>query len=200
MEDIPEWLNGLSDEELKNSKTLHKFPDVERLAKSYVEAEKRISNSIPLPKDENDEETLDKILTRLGKPASVDEYENPDGMDEETKHLLTEIAHKSKLTKKQYNAFAKMLLEKQKAVVEQGLNKTRQELGESFTKVESLLDKISPEIKSSLYKSGLVADPAFMKSFSKMVMQFDEDKPVDGSLKPKQSSGPYEWMNDYFRR
>lgn len=198
--DIPEWIESLADEELKNSKTLYKFPDIERLAKSYVEAEKRISNSIPLPKDENDEETYDRILTRLGKPASVDEYDKLDGIDDETRKMLAEAAHEGKLTKRQYNAFVKRLLDKQKSVVEQGLTKTKEVLGESYEKVNNLLDKIAPDIKEALHKSGLVANPAFMKSLANIVMQFDEDKPVDKTAKPEQKARPYEWMNEYFRR
>lgn len=198
--DTPEWLNTLTDEELKSSKTLQKFPDVDRLAKSYIEAEKRISNSVSLPKDDSDEEAYERVLAKLGKPVSADEYDNPPDMDEYNKKLLTEVAHKSGLTKRQYSAFAKMLLDKQKSVVEQGINKTKAELGEEFDRVNSLLDKVAPDIKSALYQSGLVANSAFMKSFTNIIKQFDEDKLIDGQTHPKQNSEPYSWMKDYFRR
>lgn len=195
--DIPEWLNDLPDD-LKNDKSLHKFPDKEKLAKSYIELEKKIGGMVSLPRDETDEEGYNKILARLGRPDDVKGYEHPEGLDEDTKTLLSDIALKSGLTKRQYQSFAKMLMDRQRAVVQEGLEKTKQELGEEFSKVDEALEKMSPKIKQALYKSGLVADTAFMKEFTTIVNQFREDKPVDSAPKPKQKDHPYAWMYERF--
>lgn len=67
----PEWLGNMPDD-LKESKTLGKFKDVENLARSYVNAERLIGqDKIPMPK--TDEDFL-AAMRKLGAPEKADDY------------------------------------------------------------------------------------------------------------------------------
>jgi len=198
--DIPQWVQDLPDY-LKNEKTLYKFPDdswKEKLAKSYIEAEKKIGGSISLPKDD-DEESWNRVFERLGKPKDASEYEAPEGVDEDTRKLFSELAYNSGLTKKQYKRLLSGLAERQRKVVEQGLAETKKELGDNLQKVDTILEKVSPELKQQLYQSNLVSNAAFMKEFAKIITSFDEDKPPASTVQSKPSvTSRYDWMKEYF--
>jgi len=195
---MSEWYEELPDE-LKNDKSIQKFPSVDKLAKSYVELERLLGKAMFLPEEDKPEE-WEKVYNRLGKPKDIQEYEEPSdvSLDDSMRTLFREVAHKSNLTKSQYKAFVKMLTEKQRSAVSEGLNKTKAELGQDFDVVEKTLDKIAPEVKSALYSSGLVANQAFMKRFAEMVKQFHEDEPVESPTKPQRNEHPYAWMEKYF--
>ncbi len=68
----PEWLANLP-EDLKSTKSLHKFKDVEGVARGYANAESLIGrDKIPMPK--TDEEWAN-TYSRLGRPETADAYE-----------------------------------------------------------------------------------------------------------------------------
>ena len=70
----PEWMSGLPDD-LRESKSLSKFKDVENLARGYVNAQKLIGREqIHMPK--TDEEFMD-VYARLGCPSDVSGYNIP---------------------------------------------------------------------------------------------------------------------------
>ena len=65
------WFDQLS-EELKGSKSLAKFKDVNNLAQAYVHAESLIGrDKIPVPKTDED---WQDVYNRLGRPATPDDY------------------------------------------------------------------------------------------------------------------------------
>ena len=65
------WFDQLP-EELKGSKSLAKFKDVNNLAQAYVHAESLIGrDKIPVPKTDED---WQDVYNRLGRPATPDDY------------------------------------------------------------------------------------------------------------------------------
>lgn len=79
------WLDTLP-EELKGDATLQRFKDVPSLAKSYVEARKKIGEQgLKLPGDDASLQEIREKMTALGCPESVEKYDlgdfaPPEGM------------------------------------------------------------------------------------------------------------------------
>ena len=68
--DNQDWKSTLP-EELKNDATLKNFNNVEDLAKTVVHQQKRLGNTISIPK--TDEEYND-VYTKLGRPEDASKY------------------------------------------------------------------------------------------------------------------------------
>lgn len=111
-------------EELRSNPALKDFKSVDDLAKSYVHANSMIGSSIRIPSQEAsaeakaefykkltsvpgvmqfDEENLDPVYNRLGRPESPDKYalQVPEGVDPNMYSSIKEVAHKAGLTNKQ---------------------------------------------------------------------------------------------------
>ena len=73
---LPEWLTGIEDEELKGSKYLQNFKDVRDLAKSALEGKRTLSKKLlNLPGADASDEEWNQVLTQLGRPESPDQYD-----------------------------------------------------------------------------------------------------------------------------
>lgn len=125
-------------EDLKNQSNLKDFSNPDDLAKSYLELQKMVGNSVRIPSEDASEEAkqafLDKIkgvdgvlykndpdfYSRLGKPESPDQYrftekldadliETVPGITDELGHFQ-EIAHKLNLTTEQAQGLVDMRL------------------------------------------------------------------------------------------
>ena len=118
----PEWVNSLP-EGLRDGPFINNTPDLDQYVTQIKNAAQHIGNSIRIPGpdagaedwskfeqrlqekvpnliryDANAENGIDTVLERLGKPKEVTEY-----TQEESVKWLADIAHKSKLTKSQFN-------------------------------------------------------------------------------------------------
>lgn len=69
-----DWRSRLPDE-LKAEKSLEDFKDVGGLAKSYVEAQKMIGNSVRIPKEDASDEDWEAFHMKLGRPETVEGYD-----------------------------------------------------------------------------------------------------------------------------
>jgi len=75
MDSIPEWLSEMP-EALQGATELKTVPDIETLAKTYIEQDKAIHGSIRLPKD--DDESKTKFAARLDDLGYAPKDEPPD--------------------------------------------------------------------------------------------------------------------------
>lgn len=112
-------------EDLRNDPSLKDIKDAESLAKSYVNAQKMIGDSIRIPSDEAGEDQWkkfyeklekvpnvariddqDQVLKKLGKPDDPDNYQIKDDLEIQDSDQLKEFkqyAHEAGLTNEQIN-------------------------------------------------------------------------------------------------
>ncbi len=124
----PEWL-GKSSDEFKD-KNMGRFKEPVDLAKSYVELETRLGNSIQIPGTGASQEEKDKFFKRVGRPDSSDGYELskvklPEGQnrDEAAEKAFAEEIFKQGYSKKQAKDTWKYLL----GMAVDGMNKLKKE-------------------------------------------------------------------------
>lgn len=78
---------------------------VSQLAQSYMEMEKRAGRSVSIP-ESADDEAWDRLMARLGTPATPNEYLYPEGVDADSYPDLTGLAGAASMTQRQFKAFA----------------------------------------------------------------------------------------------
>lgn len=134
-------------EDLRSDTSLKDIKDVGALAKSYVNAQRMIGNSVRIPSadapkeqieafykqvtnvpgimvapDETNEQSMDEFYNRMGRPASSNEYKInlPEGVEINNEILaeFTGLAHKLGLNNKQVEAIAHFELQKEQAMHE----------------------------------------------------------------------------------
>lgn len=109
------WLNGASTEEIAFAQSKGWGNEVnaptDQIFRSYHNLQKlfgadKAGNTIMVPGETADEETWNKVYSRLGRPEKADGYTAKPfaGMDEEQFNKLREVAHKHGLSEKQFNA------------------------------------------------------------------------------------------------
>jgi hypothetical protein len=103
---LPEWVSKLEgfDEQAKSK--LSRYKTVNDIAKSALEFDKRISQSVVIPGKDATKETWDAYYKRLGRPESKDGYELdeiflPDGVTKDSDEGFKEIAYELGLNKEQ---------------------------------------------------------------------------------------------------
>lgn len=115
--EFPEWVP--EDLRLPENKSLAKFKDPIDVAKSYLHAERRLGNSVQLPKEDAADDEVTKFWQKLGTPEKEDGYQID--LPEEQKAMFTEealadvrsAAFKAKIPGKQLNAVLRALAQKQ---------------------------------------------------------------------------------------
>ncbi len=108
-----DWKAGLS-EELQRDPSIAHIPDVETMAKSYVNAQRMVgADKIAIPGNHGTDEEWDQVYTKLGRPDAPEGYELemnnvPDGMDANPELVgwFQNTAHKVGLTPKQAQTLA----------------------------------------------------------------------------------------------
>lgn len=108
-----DWKAGLS-EELQRDPSIAHIPDVETMAKSYVNAQRMVgADKIAIPGNHGTDEEWDQVYTKLGRPDAPEGYELemnnvPDGMDANPELVgwFQQTAHKVGLTPKQAQTLA----------------------------------------------------------------------------------------------
>lgn len=139
---MPDWKDALP-EEHRGAAALKDIKDLGALAKSYLEAQSMLGNSVRLPSKEAGEEGRKAFRLRvleagkdhgitalpgegeddapffkvLGTPDKPEEYPLPDGVKAENEvATLLKLAHGAKLTKKQFSALYKGLDDQKKSL------------------------------------------------------------------------------------
>ena len=108
-----EWVKPLS-EPLQKHPTLRKFTDenpIEQVARAYVELEGKLGKSVSIPEANASAEEWGKFFSRIGRPATADEYDVPaDKLDKEFAVKLRDTAFKTGATKRQAKDFADLIV------------------------------------------------------------------------------------------
>lgn len=188
------WRDNLP-EELRDVPSLQKFKDLSGLAKSYVEAEKKIGQpQLPKPDENWTEQQWSEVYKALGRPDTPDAYEinPPEGIefDENLVRGARETFHKAGLTPKQVQEvmgyYTQTLARDQEARQQQIEELKTQsqaslelEWGESFASNIAVANQVlkrfgSPEIVSLLSTTGLANHADVVKLFYKIGQQFME--------------------------
>jgi len=194
---VQDWRETLP-AELKSEKSLERFKDVSEVAKSWIEAQKVISQKgVIVPTEKSSPGEWNNYYKSLGRPDTPDGYglqkpELPEGMiyDENRTKSFAEIAHKEGLTSKQlatlhtaWNDMAKSDYENSLKSVNEMREKTTVELkkewGSEFesnlAQADSAIDKVfGAEFKQMLVETGLNQHPAVIKGMFKASQTISE--------------------------
>lgn len=201
---VASWQDGLP-EDIKSSKSLSKFKDVENLARGYINAEQLLGrDKIPMPKTDSE---FAELYTKLGCPTDVKEYSvsyddstfsdsHKAVMAEDLKAFLP-MAKKAGLNNKQattiFGTYSKLVSAKlsehaaavsaEKEAAEKAL---RKEFGETYDAKITLANRAmtafaDKELQTAIISSGLGRNPAFIKMMVKLGEGNAEEVGIDKS-------------------
>lgn len=204
------WKNHLRTD-LRDSPLSQKFPDtadgLNGIVESYANLEKLLGHEkVPIPKGPDDKEGWSRFSKALGIPDRPDGYRIPDlNLPEPLKGKLmskadfSQIAAQQRLTPTQAEGLWKVyheanvkayngMVEKQKQLVADNINKLRQDWGDAYdTNVElgqMVINKFSDDQEMNDYiTAALSQDPRGIKFLAKIGDQFAENKMGDFQLK-----------------
>jgi len=201
---IPEEYKGRAEFERVSS-----LPDV---FKNYIHSQQTVSKSVRLPDATSTPEEVAEFYTKLGKPASMDEYEfeyTPEKEDYVFKKdsfdfsVFKEIADKANLTKTQYETLAKTYIDinnenyvnyqKELTVsadqeLKQAEATLRDKWGEKYAEninsISAKVAKLYPaETVERMSQSGLFRDVNFLESHLKLTKMMTGDTLfIDGAV------------------
>lgn len=203
----PEWLAGMPDD-LKTSKSLGKFKDVENLARGYVNAEQLLGrDKIPMPKTDAE---FAEVYAKLGCPADVKEYKiqigetlpNLDATIKEDLQAFLPMAKELGLNNRQantlFNKYIGQLSDRYKELDRQRVTEytraeqeLRTEYGETYDTKLTLVNRMlttlgGEEVVNAIAESGLGRNPAFIRMMVKLgeanAEQLGIDKTGNSSL------------------
>ena len=179
----PAWMEQIGDitKDAAAAEKLKKFGKVGDLAKSYLELEGKLGNSIVKPGENASAEEIENFYRGLGKPESADKY----SIEGDDAKIFREMAFKNNLTDAQAKAFYQSLqevgtsalknaAEQQKAAFEAQAHETqaalKKEYGNDYpVKIEMLKRGVAtyggPKMAAKLQASGLLADYEIVKMF-----------------------------------
>lgn len=193
------WLDSV-DESIREAISAKNFKTPGDLAKSYVELEKGFSSRVPLPKDENDTETANKLYSKLGRPDSAGGYQL--SFDSEKVQALgvdvdgfRETAFGSNMTQKQaqaalskYIADADKVAEKAKGSIqkpEYTEDKFKEEMrgkwGDKFDEKYAAFLRATAEFSGDAFLNENKFNPAIADSMVKIGSSMKEDSGRTGA-------------------
>lgn len=174
-----EWASTLEDT-LKNEPSLHKFKDVNSLAKSYMELEKSRGKS-PFPGPKSTEEERIAFYRKAGVPDPK-EYSldhKTFGLDDKVAEELKDLASKNGIAPHALAETLKFIQGKHSKTMEDGqaqlkaqwndqVAAIKTEYGTAFDKYKNLAKEVakevySPEQLKHIQESGLAKEPMFVK-------------------------------------
>lgn len=199
----PEWLSGMPDD-LRNAKSLHKFKDIENVARGYVNAESMLGrDKIPMPK--TDEEFAD-AYAKLGCPADANDYqyslddvpnEHLKGAFEADLKGFRDVAKNMGLNQKQmaglFDYYKGNVMEahrQQSAQVEYEVAdaeaKLKSEFGQAYNAKIAIADRAlsyygSEGLIDTIKASGLGRNPDFIKFMAQIGAEHAEEIGIDKS-------------------
>jgi hypothetical protein len=198
---------------LKKSKSLSKFADKASLAKSYVELERTLGNSVRIPDEKAGKDEWGKFFQRIGRPETPDEYDITKGsLDDAALKALKDKAFARGLTKKQAKEFIedeialreetdKKRREAYTSDLVEAEKKLRAELGASFdTKMkgaQTAFERLftDADLRTRFKESGIVNDPRFIRALIDFSKELREDSAVRGHLNsPVGKPDSYDYM------
>ena len=175
----PAWMEQIGDitKDAAAAEKLKKFGKVGDLAKSYLELEGKLGNSITKPGENASAEEIENFYRGLGKPESADKY----SIEGDDAKMFREMAFKNNLTDEQAKAFYKSLQEvgnnalaQQKAAFDAQVRDTQaalqKEYGKDYqTKIEMLKRGVATyggeKMGAKLQQAGLLGDYDVVKMF-----------------------------------
>lgn len=179
----PAWMEQIGDitKDAAAAEKLKKFGKVGDLAKTYLELEGKLGNSITKPGENASAEEIENFYRELGKPESADKY----SIEGDDAKMFRELAFKNNLTDAQAKAFYQSLqevgtsvmknaAEQQKAAFEAQAHETqtalKKEYGNDYpVKIEMLKRGIAAyggkSLGTKLDKAGLLGDYEVVKMF-----------------------------------
>lgn len=172
------WRESLSDD-LKGNESLSTFEDVNALATSFIETKALVGSGLRFPSEDSSDDDrkafIDKVMEKaptlmlkpdfdneeqsteffrtLGLPNDSAGYETPKfeelAFDEKREGFLRELAHKTNLTKSQFNALTAGMLEFDHGILSAGESQTseamaalKQEWGMTWKERRGLANKV----------------------------------------------------------
>lgn len=191
-------------EELKDRAEWNNIKDVSDLYKNYINAQQMISKSVRIPDANSSLEDIAAFYTKLGKPASKDDYDfeykpakegyvyNKDSFDFS---VFKDIADKANLTADQYQALAsayidinneqyanynQKLQEDAAAELKSAENKLKMQWGAQYNQnINAITEKVKilyPEATlKRMQAAGLFRDPDFLESHLKLTKMMTGD-------------------------
>ncbi len=179
----PAWMEQIGDitKDAGAAEKLKKFGKVGDLAKSYLELEGKLGNSIVKPGENASAEEIETFYKNLGKPESADKY----SIEGDDAKLFREMAFKNNLTDAQAKALYQSLkevgtsamknaAEQQKAAFEAQVHETQSALQKEYgkdypVKIEMLKRGVAAyggqSLAAKLDKAGLLGDYEVVKMF-----------------------------------
>ncbi len=175
----PAWMEQIGDitKDAAAAEKLKKFGKVGDLAKSYLELEGKLGNSITKPGENASAEEIENFYRGLGKPESADKY----SIEGDDAKMFREMAFKNNLTDEQAKALyaslqdvGKNALEAQKQAFAQQAHDTQAalqaEYGKEYpVKVEMLKRGIAAyggkTLGAKLQQAGLLGDKEIVQMF-----------------------------------
>jgi hypothetical protein len=174
MPDEPNWRDSLPDE-LKEHKGLADVKDVGALAQQFLDGQSALGTSIRIPgpeagddawkafneklsakvpdlirtPDVDNEETMNALYNKLGRPEDATGYEHPEGMDATRMKEFAELSHGLGLSKAQYvkmaTAFHEYNIAQQEAASQaftDGIRELKQEWGIVYEDNVQMVDAV----------------------------------------------------------
>lgn len=148
------WVENLSDD-FKGNKSLNKFPDVNALAKSYIEMEKQNGSRISLLNENSTDEDKNNFYNKLGRPDDKSYFSDDEkasylkgGATDDSLKSYQDIFHKSGLSKSQ----GKLLLDEFSKHTQNGEENYKKQIEEERSNNFAVLtkthgDKLDEKIK-----------------------------------------------------
>lgn len=198
----PSWRESLSEDVKKSEsfKSLEKIKDVDNLALSYINAEKRLGKSVSIP-DKEDSEGWSKIYEKLGRPEKPEEYdlsgiENADKLDGSDPLIsnFKEWAHGYGLNNRQASGLVDKFLSmssEMNSKMQEGMasdeKELRKEFGNHFDErtalanetLKSLVERGNgnwDRVSKALEETGMANQPDLVKALSAMGHMMRQDR------------------------
>jgi hypothetical protein len=201
---MPEWVSKLEGFDDESKRKLARYKTANDVAKSALEFDKRISQSVPIPGKDANKETWDAFYKRLGRPESKGEYDLdavflPDGVtkDDKSDEQFRSIAYDLGLTKEQAKKLHKYaaqqgldaygnLKKQMEAQREQSRETLKKEWGSDYDRnvalIGTVLRKFGDDGVIQYLNSGPGNDPAMLKFLTKFGKAISPDTLERGSI------------------
>ena len=144
-----DWKSGLS-EEFQGNESLSSYKDLDGLAKSHVELQKMLGNSVRIPGEDATSEDINKFHTKMGRPETAEAYDYKPSVE-----IPAELQNDQALAGFKQKAF------------EMGLS------NEKFNEIASYYDGMNIDAFNAKKAEGVNADKEFSES---MAATFGEGK------------------------
>lgn len=191
------WRESLPDD-LRDDPSLKSIQDVSGLAKSFIHAQKMVgADKIPVPTEHASKEDWDAVYSKLGRPATPDDYK----VEGEATEIIADfkpLAHELGLNNQQVEKLVNFYNDKQTVATEaaqvdmqQAQAETeatlRKEYGRAYdTKIKSALRVAQnvfskEELDKTTFSDGtrMGDNPMFIKAMMKISDMISEDRPIN---------------------